>query len=76
MSEYQWVEFRAVDAPLDDAALEFMQDQSTRAEIDRWRFTNEYHWGEFCGDVSSASQDLVFCLQVAHLAGQFLVRVR
>ena len=52
MSEYQWVEFRAVDAPLDDAALEFMHDQSTRAEIDRWRFTNEYHWGEFRGDVS------------------------
>lgn len=51
MSEYQWVEFRAVDAPLDDAALEFMHDQSTRAEIDRWRFTNEYHWGEFRGDV-------------------------
>ncbi len=52
MSEYQWVEFRAVDAPLNDAALEFMHDQSTRAEIDRWRFVNEYHWGDFRGDVS------------------------
>ncbi len=51
MSEYQWVEFRAVDAPLDDAALEFMHEQSTRAEIDRWRFTNEYHYGNFRGDV-------------------------
>ena len=52
MSEYQWVEFRAVDAPLDDAALEFMHEQSTRAEINRWSFTNEYHFGEFRGDVS------------------------
>lgn len=51
MSEYQWVEFRAVDAPLDDAALAFMHEQSTRAEIDRWSFTNEYHFGEFRGDV-------------------------
>ena len=52
MSEYQWVEFRAVDAPLDDASLAFMRKQSTRAEIDRWRFTNEYHFGDFRGDVS------------------------
>ena len=51
MSEYQWVEFRAVDAPLDDAALAFMRKQSTRAEIDRWRFTNEYHYGDFRGNV-------------------------
>ncbi len=51
MSEYQWVEFRAVDAPLDDTALDFMHEQSTRAEIDRWRFTNEYHFGNFRGNV-------------------------
>lgn len=51
MSEYQWVEFRAVDAPLDDAALEFMREQSTRAEVGRWSFTNEYHFGNFRGDV-------------------------
>jgi hypothetical protein len=51
MSEYQWVEFRAVDGPLDDAALEFMHQQSTRAEISRWSFTNEYHFGNFRGDV-------------------------
>lgn len=51
MSEYQWVEFRAVDSPLDDAALAFMRKQSTRAEIDRWKFTNEYHFGDFRGNV-------------------------
>ncbi|KAA5538011.1 hypothetical protein FYK55_27730 [Roseiconus nitratireducens] len=52
MSEYQWIEFRAVDAPLDDAALDFMHEQSTRAQIDRWKFTNEYHFGEFRGDAN------------------------
>lgn len=50
MSEYQWVEFRAVDGPLDDASIEFMHEQSTRAEISRWSFTNEYHFGSFRGD--------------------------
>ncbi|WP_153556650.1 hypothetical protein [Roseimaritima sediminicola] len=51
MAEYQWVEFRAVDAPLDDAALSFMHGQSTRAVISRWQFTNEYLFGDFRGDV-------------------------
>ncbi|MCA9190162.1 MAG: hypothetical protein KDB03_00310 [Planctomycetales bacterium] len=51
MSEYQLVEFRAVDAPLNDAALEFMCAQSTRAEVNRWKFTNEYHYGDFRGNV-------------------------
>lgn len=51
MSEYQWVEFRAVDAPLDDEALEFMHQQSTRAEISKWHFTNEYNFGDFRGNV-------------------------
>lgn len=50
MSVYQWVEFRAVDAPLDDEALAYMSEQSSRAEIDGWRFTNEYHYGDFRGD--------------------------
>ena len=50
MSEYQYVEFRAIDRPLDDKALAFMQRQSTRAEITRWSFTNEYHFGDFHGN--------------------------
>lgn len=51
MSEYQYIEFRAVDRPLTDAELEFAAGQSTRADISRWSFTNEYHYGDFHGDV-------------------------
>ncbi len=50
MSEYQWVEFRAIDAPLDDEQLEFMRSQSTRADVSRRKFTNEYNFGDFHGD--------------------------
>lgn len=52
MSEYQYVEFRAVDRPLTDAELEFAEKQSTRAEISRWSFRNEYHYSDFRGDVN------------------------
>ncbi len=45
MSEYQYVHFLAVDRPLDDEPLEFMRRQSIRADISRWEFTNEYHFG-------------------------------
>lgn len=51
MSEYQYVEFRAVDKPLTDKQLEFAETQSSRAEISKWSFTNEYHYGDFHGDV-------------------------
>jgi hypothetical protein len=51
MSEYQYVEFRAVDRPLNGEELEFAHSQSTRAEITPWSFTNEYHFGDFHGDV-------------------------
>ena len=50
MSEYQYIHFLAVDRPLDDKQLAFMERQSTRAEITRWEFTNEYHFGDFRGD--------------------------
>ncbi len=50
MSEYQWIEFRAIEAPLDADAMEFMRTQSSRADIDQWRFTNEYHYGDFHGN--------------------------
>lgn len=50
MSEYQYIEFRAVDRPLTDGELDFAQAQSTRAEITRWSFRNEYHFGDFRGD--------------------------
>jgi hypothetical protein len=42
VSEYQYVAFRAVDRPLTDKELKFAEQQSTRAEITRWSFQNEY----------------------------------
>jgi hypothetical protein len=52
MSEYQYVDFIAIDGPVSDQNLEFMEVQSTRAEISPWRFTNEYHFGDFHGDTA------------------------
>ena len=51
MSEYQYIEFRAVDRPLTDKELEYAEQQSTRAEISRWCFSNEYNYGSFRGNV-------------------------
>ncbi len=51
MSEYQYIEFRAVDRPLTDNELAFAEKQSSRAEISRWCFSNEYNYGSFHGDV-------------------------
>ena len=50
MSVYQYVYFAAVDKPLDNQQLEYMRHQSTRAEVTRWQFTNEYHYGDFHGN--------------------------
>ena len=52
MSEHQYVAFRAVDRPLTDKELAFARTQSSRAEISRWSFENEYHYGDFRGDVN------------------------
>src|SRR5438874_1180233 len=52
MSEYQFVHFLAIDRPLDEKQLGYMGRQSSRAEISRWEFTNEYHWGDFRGDAA------------------------
>jgi hypothetical protein len=52
MSEYQFIHFLAIDRPLDDKQLAFMEEQSTRAEITKWSFTNEYHYGDFHGDAA------------------------
>lgn len=49
MSEYQFVHFLAIDRPLDDQQLEFMEMQSSRATVTRRGFTNEYHFGNFTG---------------------------
>jgi hypothetical protein len=45
MSQYQYVAFRAIDAPVSGKNLKFMRDQSTRAEVTAWSFENEYHFG-------------------------------
>src|SRR5262249_40402794 len=50
MSEFQYVGFRAIDGPVTEKNLEFMQRQSSRAEITLWSFDNEYHYGDFRGD--------------------------
>ncbi len=50
MSEYQYVHFLALDRSLDDQQIEFMRGQSSRAEVTRRDFTNEYHFGDFHGD--------------------------
>jgi hypothetical protein len=56
MSEYQFIHFLAIDKPLDDKQLAFMQRQSTRAEITEWEFTNEYHFGDFHGNAKQMMQ--------------------
>lgn len=50
MSEYQFLAFRAVDRPLTNRELVYARQQSTRAEITRWYFENEYHFGDFGGN--------------------------
>lgn len=53
MSEYEIVKFRAIDRPLSDKQLAFMDRQSSRAECTRWDFQVEYHYGSFRGDVNA-----------------------
>ena len=50
MSEYQIVAFRAIDGPVSKANLEYMERQSSRAEITPWSFDNEYNYSDFRGN--------------------------
>src|SRR5207302_9936488 len=50
MSEYQYYEFQAIDRPLNDEEMAQVRRLSTRAEISRTSFTNEYHFGDFRGN--------------------------
>lgn len=59
MSEYQYYEFRALDRPLTDDQYDYVQGLSTRAEISRTLFVNEYEWGDFRGD-PAALMDLCY----------------
>lgn len=51
MSEYQYYEFLAVDQPLTPEQQAELRSRSSRATITATRFINEYHWGDFKGDV-------------------------
>jgi hypothetical protein len=53
LSEYQYVAFRAIDGPVSESNLKFMEKQSSRAEITPWSFENEYHFGDFRGDAGA-----------------------
>ncbi|WP_109773303.1 hypothetical protein [Quadrisphaera granulorum] len=50
MSEYQYLEFVAVDRPLTPAQQAEVRSLSTRARITATSFTNVYHWSGFRGD--------------------------
>ncbi len=50
MGEFQCVYFAAIDRPLSNEELAYMQEQSTRAEITKREFRNEYHYGSFRGN--------------------------
>jgi hypothetical protein len=50
MSEYQIVMFRAIDRPLTDNQLAFMDRQSSRAEFSKLEFNVEYRYSSFRGD--------------------------
>ena len=53
MSGYQIVEFRAIDRPLTEKQLAFMERQSSRAEFTKWGFKVEYHYSSFRGDIDA-----------------------
>ena len=61
MSEYQYYEFLAVDAPLSAAQVAAVRRVSTRADITATRFVNEYQWGDFKGDVDAFLRDYYDC---------------
>jgi hypothetical protein len=50
LSEYQYLEFRAIDRPLTKKALAELRSYSTGAKITPTTFVNEYSWGNFKGD--------------------------
>lgn len=53
MSEYQYYEFRAIDR----AAMAKLRSISSRAEITSRGLVNEYHWGDFKGNVEKLVEE-------------------
>jgi hypothetical protein len=51
MSEYQYYEFITVDRPLTREQMAELRSISGRAKISPTRFTNEYNYGDFRGDL-------------------------
>ena len=49
MSEYQYYEFRAIDQPLDEKAIQALRDLSSRGQITPTSFVNVYNYGDFKG---------------------------
>ncbi len=52
MSEYQYIAFQAIDAPVSESQLQFMRGQSTRAKVTPWTFENTYDFGDFHGNAT------------------------
>lgn len=57
MSEYQYYEFRAVDAPLTEEEMGELRAVSSRADITPTSFVNVYNWGDFKGDPDEWMED-------------------
>jgi hypothetical protein len=47
VSEYQYYEFVAIDGPISDEGLRYARGCSSRAEVSRVRWKNEYQFGNF-----------------------------
>jgi hypothetical protein len=53
VSEYQYYEFQTVDRPLTEKEMNELRALSSRAEITRTSFSNEYNYGDFRGDANA-----------------------
>ena len=57
MSEYQYYEFVALDGPISDEGLRYAEGCSSRAEVSRVHWRNEYNFGDFSGSVERLLQN-------------------
>ena len=58
MSEYQYYEFRAVDRPLTRGEQARLRSITSRGRITPHSLINEYHWGDFKGDMEELMGEL------------------
>lgn len=56
MSEYQYYEFVALDGPISDAGLQYAEGCSSRADVSRVHWRNEYNFGDFSGSAERLLQ--------------------